>query len=153
MIKRDSYDPLGLVVLQITMVPLNIFFLWNHSGDVGHQTGQKSFNIWVWVGILIGNLLEFWWEFWSRFFSFQLWRSLFHIKSTLPSFQIFSDASLIEQCDFTSFFGLFDFGLLNLCFRSWIDAVNFTSICIELFIVIINDFFGLFLSCLLNLFS
>ena len=146
MIKRDSYDP--LVVLQITMVPLNIFFLWNHCG-VGHQTGQKSFNIWIWVGILIGNLLEFWWEFRSRFFNVQLWRSLFHIKSTLPSFQIFSDASLIEQCNF---FGLFDFCLLNLRFRFWFDAVNFTSICIELFIVIINDFFGLFLFCLLNLF-
>ena len=138
-----------LVVLQITMVPLNILFLWNHC-CVGHQTGQKSFNIWVWVGILIGNLLEFWWEFRSRFFNVQLWRSLCHIKSTLPSFQIFSDASLIEQSDF---FGLFDFGLLNLRFRFWFDAVNFTSICIELFIVIINDFFGLFLFCLLNLFS
>ena len=137
-----------LVVLQITMVPLNILFLWNHC-CVGHQTGQKSFNIWVWVGILIGNMLEFWWEFRDRFVNVQLWRSLFHIKSTLPSFQIFSDASLIEQCDF---FGLFDFGLLNLRFRFWFDAVNFTSICIELFIVIINDFFGLFLFCLLNLF-
>ena len=142
-----------MVVLQITMVPLNIFFLWNHSGDVGHQTGQKSFNIWVWVGILIGNLLEFWRKFWSRFFNFQIWISLFHIKSTLPSFHIFSDASLIEQCDFTRFFWLFGFVLLNLLYRFWFDAVNFTSICIELFTVIINDFLGLFLFCLLNLFS
>ena len=143
-----------LVVLQITMVPLNILFLWNHC-CVGHQTGQKSFNIWVWVGILIGNLLEFWWEFRSRFFNVQLWRSLCHIKSTLPSFQIFSDAPFIEQCDFTNFFGLFVFGLLNLCFRLffWFDTVNFMSICFELFIVIINDFFWLFLFCLLNLFT